>query len=80
MSLSQELNEKKEAPEIFIVNETAYNCKIKISEQLTLTLRNAEKFLNTTAITAPYFYPGTKEKEILDILYTKEERDKGDKK
>jgi hypothetical protein len=80
MSLSQELNEKKGAPEIFIVNETAYNCKIKISEQLTLTLRNAEKFLNTTAITAPYFYPGTKEKEILDILYTKEEGNKGDKK
>jgi hypothetical protein len=67
------LDKEGEIPKIFIFKETAYNCKIKITEQLSLTLKNAEKFLNTTSIIAPYFYPGTKKREILEIVYTRAE-------
>jgi hypothetical protein len=73
INLSQKLDKEGEIPKIFIFKETAYNCKIKITEQLSLTLKNAEKFLNTTSIIAPYFYPGTKKREILEIVYTRAE-------
>ena len=77
INLSQKLDKEGGIPKVFISNETVYNCKINITKQLSLTLKNAEKFLSTTSIVAPYFYPGTKKKEILEIVYTGTESKEG---
>ena len=78
INLDQRLNKGKEEPKIFISKETAYNCTIEISEKITLTLRNAEKYLNSTSITEPYFYPGTRSKPLSLEAYTRPTQGEGD--
>ena len=59
--------ESKKSPKIFISKECVYNLKLELDKNLSLIIKNAEKYLNLAQANEIYFYPGTKKKEIMDI-------------
>jgi hypothetical protein len=64
--------ESKKSPKIFISKECVYNLKLELDKNLSLIIKNAEKYLNLTQANEIYFYPGTKKKEIIIPPYTKQ--------